>query len=61
MSQKTISAEDDERTIRPSPARDLDLDHIRTAVKGMRHGEGHVIIQDVRVVQIDRVEQRRLR
>ena len=61
MSQKTISAEDVDRIAGSSPAPELDLDQIRGALKGIRHGEIRVIVQDGRIVQIDRLEKRRLR
>ena len=51
----------DGRVIVPSPGHDLDLDQVKTAVTGIRYGEVRVIIQDGVLVQIERVEKRRLR
>jgi hypothetical protein len=39
----------------------LDLESIRSAIKGIRYGEVRVIIQDGVVIQIDRMEKKRLR
>jgi hypothetical protein len=61
MSNRTHPAQDDHRTIRPSTAPGLDLDEVRKAVEGIRYGEVRLIIQDGIIVQIDRVEKRRLR
>jgi hypothetical protein len=44
-----------------STATTLDLESIRTAIKGIRYGEVRVIIQDGVVIQIDRMEKKRLR
>ena len=59
--QAHSAADDDERTIRPATAPGFELDEIRTAVKGIRYGEVRLIIQDGVIIQIDRVEKRRLR
>jgi hypothetical protein len=61
MSGKVSSVSDDGRGTHPSPPRDLDLDHVRKAVQGIRYGEVRVIIQDGVIVQIERVEKQRLR
>ena len=61
MSNQTLTSRDDEPTTDPSPARDLELDQVRKAVKGIRYGEVRVIIQDGLIVQIERVEKQRLR
>jgi hypothetical protein len=61
MSNKAYSARDDERAVVPAPDRDLDLDRVRVAVKGIRYGEVRVIIQDGVIVQIERMEKQRLR
>jgi hypothetical protein len=61
MSKETIASQDDLRVTQPSPSRDLDLDKVRAAVRGIRFGEVRVIIQDGVVVQIERLEKQRLR
>jgi hypothetical protein len=61
MSYQAHSAHDDKRTIRPTGARGFDLDEVRSAVEGIRSGEVRLIIQDGIIVQIERVEKRRLR
>ena len=55
------SLRNDERGARSSPAVELNLGPVRMALKGIRHGEVRVIIQDGVIVQIDRVERQRLR
>ena len=42
-------------------ARDLELEPIRDAVRGIRYGEVRVIIQDGVIVQIERLEKQRFR
>jgi hypothetical protein len=61
MSRKTSSILDDGRTNHSPPLRELDLDHVRKAVQGIRYGEVRVIIQDGVIVQIERVEKQRVR
>ncbi|WP_422928007.1 YezD family protein [Singulisphaera sp. PoT] len=65
MSSKTFSSQDDERAVAASPAtpaaRDFELEQIRQAIKGIRHGEVHVTIRDGVVIQIERIEKHRLR
>ena len=61
MSYQAHSAHDDMRTIRPAGAGGFDLDEVRSAVEGIRYGEVRLIIQDGIIVQIERVEKRRLR
>jgi hypothetical protein len=61
MSNRAISSQDESRAVRPSAGHDLDLDHVRAAVNGIRYGEVRVIIQDGVIVQIERVEKQRLR
>jgi hypothetical protein len=61
MSNNATSSRDDDRANRAGPVRELDLDHVRTAVRGIRYGEVRVIIQDGVIVQIERVEKQRLR
>jgi hypothetical protein len=61
MSKKALSTLDDGRAVPAAPSRDLDLDHVRTAIQGIRYGEVRVIIQDGVIVQIERVEKQRLR
>jgi hypothetical protein len=47
---------------RPAPGgASPDLEPIRAAIKGLRFGEVRIVIQDGVVVQIDRVEKRRIR
>jgi hypothetical protein len=61
MSTRTLSARDDGHADDSSSARDLELDQVRKAVKGIRFGEVRLIIQDGLIVQIERVEKQRLR
>jgi hypothetical protein len=61
MAYQAHSAHDDERTNRPSTAPGFELDEVRVAVEGIRYGEVRLIIQDGIIVQIERVEKRRLR
>jgi hypothetical protein len=47
---------------RPAPTGvSVDLEPIRAAIKGIRFGEVRIVIQDGVVIQIDRVEKRRIR
>jgi hypothetical protein len=47
---------------RPLPtASTVDLEPIRTAIKGIRFGEVRIVIQDGMVIQIDRMEKQRIR
>lgn len=39
----------------------VDLEPIRTAIKGIRFGEVRIVIQDGKVIQIDRMEKQRIR
>ena len=39
----------------------IDLEPIRTAIKGIRFGEVRIVIQDGVVIQIDRMEKQRIR
>ena len=43
------------------PSRDMPLEEICEAIRGLRFGSVVIIIQDGVVVQIDRTEKRRLR
>jgi hypothetical protein len=61
MSREASSISNDERAIDTLPFRELDLDHVRKAVQGIRYGELRVIIHDGVIVQIERVEKQRLR
>ena len=50
----------------PSPAgpeadRELELAHVRDALRGLRFGAVNIIVQDGVIVQIDRTEKRRVR
>lgn len=40
---------------------DPDVEPIRSAIRGIRYGEVRVVIQDGVVIQIDRLEKRRLK
>jgi hypothetical protein len=44
----------------PIPARTLELEQVRNAVRDIRHGEVRVVIQDGLIVQVDRLERHRL-
>jgi hypothetical protein len=49
-------------TDRPLPAAAaVDLEPIRAAIKGIRFGEVRIVIQDGRVIQIERMEKQRIR
>jgi hypothetical protein len=39
----------------------IDLEPIRTAIKGIRFGEVRIVIQNGVVIQIDRMEKQRLK
>ncbi len=39
----------------------IDLEPIRAAIRGIRFGEVRIVIQDGKVIQIDRMEKQRLR
>lgn len=41
--------------------RDQELSQIREALRGLRFGAVHIIVQDGVVIQIERTEKRRLR
>jgi hypothetical protein len=61
MPNKAQAGRDEGRVVGPSPGHDLDLDQVKDAVSGIRFGEVRVIIQDGVIVQIERMEKRRLR
>jgi hypothetical protein len=61
MAKKAFSSLDNGRAIHSAPSRELDMDHVRVAIQGIRYGEVRVIIQDGVIVQIERVEKQRLR
>ena len=61
MASTAHSNSDQGTGVSRTPSRDLDLDHVRTAIEGIRYGEVRVIIQDGVIVQIERVEKQRLR
>ncbi len=47
---------------RPTPSGvAIDLEPIRTAIKGIRFGEVRIVIQNGVVIQIDRMEKQRLK
>ena len=48
-----------DRPLPNSPS--VDLEPIRTAIKGIRFGEVRIVIQDGVVIQIDRMEKQRVR
>jgi len=51
----------DSKRDQPAPAGgSVDLEPIRAAIKGIRYGEVRIVIQDGVVIQIDRVEKRRI-
>jgi hypothetical protein len=41
--------------------REQELQQIREALRGLRYGAVHIVVQDGLVIQIDRTEKRRLR
>jgi len=41
--------------------RDLELEHVRESLRGLRFGSVTILVQDGVVIQIDRMEKRRLR
>lgn len=45
----------------PASLRDQEWQQIRDALRGLRFGAVHIIVQDGVIVQIDRTEKRRLR
>ena len=61
MPNQTLPAGDDGHATGTPPARDVELDQVRKAVRGIRFGEVRLIIQDGLIVQIERVEKQRLR
>jgi hypothetical protein len=62
MSKKAFSSLEERRGAGGTPADpDLGVEQVRAAVQGIRYGEVRVIIQDGVIVQIERVEKRRLR
>jgi hypothetical protein len=61
MSKRAPAAADESRAVPRSADRDPEFEQIRKAVSGILFGEVRVIIQDGIVVQIERIEKRRLR
>jgi hypothetical protein len=61
MAEKVLPTANGAREALPIPAGELDLERVRSAVRGIRFGEVRVIIQDGQIVQIDRLEKQRLR
>jgi hypothetical protein len=59
LADKDASDAEAARPIPTAPA--VDLEPIRAAIKGIRFGEVRIVIQDGRVIQIDRVEKQRIR
>jgi hypothetical protein len=53
---------DDPRNRKEQPASDLQLvlEHVRSALRGLRFGQVTLIVQDGRVVQVDRFEKTRI-
>lgn len=43
------------------PEREIAIDHVRQAVRGIRYGEVRIIIQDGLIVQVERLEKQRFR
>lgn len=60
MSTRTEPARGEDAKGDVRVARDADLDPVQRAVRGLRYGEVRVIIQDGVIVQIERIEKRRL-
>jgi hypothetical protein len=56
-----MSLQPTERTTTEPLPTQAELQQIATALRGLRFGSVHVIVQDGVVVQIDRVEKRRVR
>jgi hypothetical protein len=61
MSNTVHSGQADERIIRSTTSCEIDFQQIQTAIQGIRFGEVRVIIQDGVIVQIERIEKKRLR
>lgn len=61
MRNQEQSVERDGRSLRASRPRDLPFEEVKSAVEGIRYGEVRVIIQDGVIIQIERVEKRRLK
>ena len=61
MSYRASLPRADDRNLRTAHAKDLELDQVRAALNGIRHGEIRVVIQDGLIVQIDRLEKQRFR
>jgi hypothetical protein len=61
MTHKAPNSQDDGRAEGTTLARDFGLDEVRMAVKDIRYGEVRVVIQDGVIVQIERMEKKRLR
>ena len=61
MSDRAFSDQAEGRSTAPASALEVDLEPVVKAVKGLRFGEVRLIIQDGRIVQIERVEKQRLR
>lgn len=61
MRKPLTSAAFEPRTAAPSQPTEPVLTAILEALQGMRYGQVTIIVQDGHVVQIDRVEKRRLK
>jgi hypothetical protein len=60
MTAKRIDLSAATPAVRPAPEELLVLNEVLSAIRGVRHGTVTLIVQDGRVVQIDRTEKRRL-
>ena len=61
MANSWAAAEANEVETGPAATAERDWDQVSRALKGIRFGEVRVIIQDGRIVQIERLEKIRLR
>ena len=61
MSRNIAFRQDEERADVSKRSSELDLEQVRSAVRGIQFGEVRVIIQNGLVVQIERLEKQRLR
>lgn len=54
------SRRDNSRTLMPADPMSIVLEHVRLALRGLKYGHVSLIVQDGRVVQVDRFEKTRL-
>lgn len=50
----------DNQAARPADALAVVLEHVRAALRGLKYGHVTLIVQDGRVVQVDRFEKTRI-